>query len=55
MEELIIDSNDMFNWFFRLTTSRIFGTKDIKTVNMNYFEAIEVFFTFLEAKPCHVH
>jgi hypothetical protein len=28
---------------------------NMKAVNMNIFTACEVFFTFLEAPPCHVH
>jgi hypothetical protein len=25
----------------------------VSVTPMNYFKAVEVFFTFLEAKPCH--
>jgi len=41
-------------WRINLNTRADGSEYGIQTIQMNYFNAVEVFFTFLEAKPCHV-
>lgn len=50
MDEYWFDTDDI-EW---LTCFFCLETYYLKTINMNIFTACEVFFTFLEAKPCHV-
>lgn len=49
---------DLSWWEVHLVMGILFPFKEKdeppKTINMNIFTACEVFFTFLEAQPCHV-